>query len=149
MYNYTPNQFTLSIWFILAVFVISEFIPYVFQLLSLLLELHESGTIPEPYMVLFPCLLVPVLWDRPGNIHPLVRLLRAFIHKGAAQIAESQKIVRMLKIHSIDFTLYFLCTLSNLQLAVSTFRVVCLVSSKNLWLLKLMTMKDFISFSLW
>ncbi|KAJ1519390.1 hypothetical protein ONE63_004682 [Megalurothrips usitatus] len=75
---------------------VQEFIPYVFQLLSLLLELHESGTIPEPYMVLFPCLLVPVLWDRPGNIHPLVRLLRAFIHKGAAQIAESQKISGLL-----------------------------------------------------
>lgn len=68
---------------------VQEFIPYVFQLLSLLLELHESGTIPETYMLLFPCLLKPVLWDRPGNIHPLVRLLRAFIHKGPAQIAES------------------------------------------------------------
>ncbi|KAK3928644.1 Exportin-2 [Frankliniella fusca] len=75
---------------------IQEFIPYVFQLLSLLLELHESGTIPEPYMVLFPCLLAPALWDRPGNIHPLVRLLRAFIHKGAGQIAESQKISGLL-----------------------------------------------------
>lgn len=75
---------------------VQEFIPYVFQLLSLLLELHETGTIPEPYMVLFPCLLAPALWDRPGNIHPLVRLLRAFIHKGAAQIAESQKISGLL-----------------------------------------------------
>lgn len=95
-----------------------EFIPYVFQLLSLLLELHETGTIPEPYMKLFPCLLVPVLWDRPGNIHPLVRLLRAFIHKGAAQIAESQKIVGvfeqfhvalcLIPISVCDYLYYFL-----------------------------------------
>ena len=27
-----------------------------------------------------------VLWDRPGNIPPLVRLLQAFVEKGSAQI---------------------------------------------------------------
>ncbi|PSN32353.1 Exportin-2 [Blattella germanica] len=71
---------------------IQEFVPYVFQILSLLLEQHNSGTIPEPYMVLFPCLLAPVLWERPGNIHPLVRLLQTFIQTGAAQISASQKV---------------------------------------------------------
>jgi hypothetical protein len=71
----------------------SEFVPYVFQILSLLLEQHKRGTIPEPYMVLFPCLLAPVLWERPGNIHPLVQLLQAFVQTGAAQISASQKLV--------------------------------------------------------
>ncbi|XP_069676561.1 exportin-2 [Periplaneta americana] len=75
---------------------VQEFVPYVFQILSLLLEQHNSGTIPEPYMVLFPCLLAPVLWERPGNIHPLVRLLQAFIHTGAAQISASEKVSGLL-----------------------------------------------------
>ncbi|KAG8250095.1 exportin-2 [Homalodisca vitripennis] len=62
---------------------VQEFVPYVFQILSLLLELHGPGQIPEPYLALYPCLLAPVLWERTGNVHPLVRLLRAYIHKCA------------------------------------------------------------------
>ncbi|KDR18464.1 exportin-2 [Zootermopsis nevadensis] len=75
---------------------VQEFVPYVFQILSLLLEQHGSGTIPEPYMILFPCLLAPVLWERPGNIHPLVQLLQAFVQTGAAQISASQKLSGLL-----------------------------------------------------
>jgi exportin-2 (importin alpha re-exporter) len=71
---------------------IQEFVPYVFQILSLLLGQHKSGSIPEPYMVLFPCFLAPVLWERPGNVHPLVQLLQTFIQTGAAQISASEKI---------------------------------------------------------
>jgi len=62
-----------------------EFHPYVFQVLSLLLEQHDAG-IPDTYMALYPFLLTPALWDRPGNIPPLVRLLQAFVEKGSAQI---------------------------------------------------------------
>lgn len=68
-----------------------EFIPYMFQILSLLLEFHKNS-IPDPYMTLFPCLLVPVLWERPANIHPLVQLLQAYISKGPQQVAASDKL---------------------------------------------------------
>jgi exportin-2 (importin alpha re-exporter) len=37
-------------------------------------------------MALFPHLLLPVLWERFGNIPPLVRLLQAFIERGAKDI---------------------------------------------------------------
>ena len=48
---------------------LSEFLPYVFQVLSLLLEIRQDE-IPEPYMELFPLLLSPVLWERTGtNCH--------------------------------------------------------------------------------
>ena len=46
----------------------------------------QSSSVPEAYMALFPHLLLPILWERPGNIPPLVRLLQAFIEKGASQI---------------------------------------------------------------
>lgn len=75
---------------------VQEFIPYIFQILAVLLELHNSGTVPEPYMMLFPCLLAPVLWERPGNIHPLVRLLQSFVKQGAQQISASQKVSGLL-----------------------------------------------------
>ncbi|KAH8391270.1 hypothetical protein KR215_009826 [Drosophila sulfurigaster] len=66
---------------------ITEFMPYVFQMLSVLLEVREaSGAIPEPYWALFPCLLAPPLWDRRGNVTPLIRLLSIFIKQGSAQI---------------------------------------------------------------
>lgn len=69
----------------------TEFIPYVFQILSLLIDLHSTG-VPEAYMALFSHLLNPVLWERPGNIPALVRLLQAYIEKAAKQI-ETEKIV--------------------------------------------------------
>uniref|UniRef100_A0A673YJU4 Exportin-2 n=1 Tax=Salmo trutta TaxID=8032 RepID=A0A673YJU4_SALTR len=67
---------------------VQEFVPYVFQVMSLLLEIHTSS-IPNSYMALFPHLLQPVLWERAGNIPPLVRLLQAYLEKGAATIASS------------------------------------------------------------
>ncbi|XP_029678956.1 exportin-2 [Formica exsecta] len=70
---------------------IPEFIPYVFQILALLLELQTSQNIPETYMALFPCLLSPVLFERQANIHPLNRLLQAFISHGSHQIVAQDK----------------------------------------------------------
>lgn len=77
---------------------ITEFMPYVFQMLSVLLEVREaSGPIPEPYWALFPCLLAPPLWDRRGNVTPLIRLLSTFIKQGSAQIEALGKLVSMNK----------------------------------------------------
>jgi len=67
---------------------VQEFVPYVFQIMSLMLELHSTGSVPQQYMALFPFLLVPVLWERPANIHPLVRLIQAFISRGPGQVVE-------------------------------------------------------------
>ncbi|KAK6166863.1 hypothetical protein SNE40_023474 [Patella caerulea] len=75
---------------------VQEFIPYVFQILSLMIELHNE-TVPPTYMALFAHLLTPVLWERPGNIPPLVRLLQSYIEKGAKQI-ESERINGLLGI---------------------------------------------------
>ena len=73
-------------------FEIAEFMPYVFQVLALLLEIRGEGTISAPYIALFPHLLQPVLWTRDGNIPPLVRLIQAYITKGVQQI-EADKLV--------------------------------------------------------
>ncbi|XP_071966632.1 exportin-2 [Engystomops pustulosus] len=67
---------------------VQEFMPYVFQVMSLLLEMHKDD-IPTSYMVLFPHLLQPVLWERTGNIPPLVRLLQAYLERGARTIASN------------------------------------------------------------
>eukprot|EP01117_Protostelium_nocturnum_P012777 TRINITY_DN4729_c0_g4_i1.p1 TRINITY_DN4729_c0_g4~~TRINITY_DN4729_c0_g4_i1.p1 ORF type:complete len:1023 (-),score=284.50 TRINITY_DN4729_c0_g4_i1:134-3040(-) len=64
---------------------IQEFEPYVFQILSLILESNSNG-ISANYFQLLPPLLTPLLWDRSPNIPPLVRLLQAYLHRGSDQI---------------------------------------------------------------
>ncbi|XP_058058317.1 exportin-2 [Anopheles bellator] len=72
---------------------ILEFMPYVFQMLSLFLEIREGQTnIPDTYLALFPCLLAPALWERPGNVTPLIRLLCAFVRQASSQIAADGKL---------------------------------------------------------
>lgn len=72
---------------------VQEFVPYIFQILSMLIELQQNEL--TCYMALFPHLLVPVLWERPGNIPPLVRLLQAIIEKGSKHI-EPEKLTGLL-----------------------------------------------------
>ena len=62
-----------------------EFAPYVFQLLSQMIEIHP-GALPPAYMGIFPALLVPLLWDRQANVTPLVRLLEAYLRKAPSEV---------------------------------------------------------------
>ncbi|KAL1115301.1 hypothetical protein AAG570_007332 [Ranatra chinensis] len=71
---------------------VQEFLPYVLQVLSMLLGLRSSGEVPGPYLALYPCLLAPVLWERPGNIRPLASLLRGFVQKSRVSPATKEVI---------------------------------------------------------
>ncbi|GJN90916.1 hypothetical protein Rhopal_003930-T1 [Rhodotorula paludigena] len=77
---------------------VSEFTPFVFQILSQLLELHPPADMPDSYKVLLPPLLTPTLWESRGNIPALVRLLRAFLSRGADQIVAAGQVTPMLGI---------------------------------------------------
>jgi exportin-2 (importin alpha re-exporter) len=62
---------------------ISEFIPYTFQIFAQLLAARplKSG-LSDAYRALFPPLLVPVLWERKGNVPGLIDLFKAYISRG-------------------------------------------------------------------
>lgn len=76
---------------------IMEFLPYVFQMLSLLMEIRQTiGSVPDPYLALFPCLLSPILWERPGNITPLIRLMCTFVKQASPQIQAQGKLMGVL-----------------------------------------------------
>lgn len=77
---------------------VSEFTPFVFQILSQLLELHADADLPDAYKALLPPLLTPTLWESRGNIPALVRLLRAFLSKGAQAIVAANQLAPMLGI---------------------------------------------------
>ncbi len=74
---------------------VSEFLPYIFQILSLLLELRPLP-VSQPYMVIYPLLLTPVLWERTGNIPALVRLLQAFVEKAPGDVTKGDKLSALL-----------------------------------------------------
>lgn len=67
---------------------VTEFIPYVFQLLSQMLELHQHSALPQSYQQLLKPILTPALWDSRGNVPALVRLIQAFIKQGANLFVE-------------------------------------------------------------
>ncbi|XP_050552238.1 LOW QUALITY PROTEIN: exportin-2 [Spodoptera frugiperda] len=83
---------------------VQEFMPYVFQMLSLLLELRGGGAGAgggaggggEAYGALLPCVVAPALWERPANVRPLVRLLCAFVAHRTQLVLDSGRLNAML-----------------------------------------------------
>jgi exportin-2 (importin alpha re-exporter) len=69
----------------------AEFSPFVFQILSQLLELHTDA-LPEAYQALLPPILMANLWMQRGNIPALVRLLRAFLEKGTDVVVANNQL---------------------------------------------------------
>ncbi|KAK4047944.1 importin-alpha export receptor [Microbotryomycetes sp. JL221] len=87
---------------------VSEFTPFVFQIISQLFELYPSSTtttttanetkIPEHYKMLLPPLLTPTLWESRGNVPALVRLLTTFLNKSIQSILELNQLSPILGI---------------------------------------------------
>ncbi|XP_052743189.1 exportin-2 [Bicyclus anynana] len=81
---------------------VQEFMPYVFQMLSLLLEMRGGGAggagdaSAEAYAALLPCLVAPPLWERTANVRPLVRLLCAFVATRSDRVLADGKLNAML-----------------------------------------------------
>lgn len=70
---------------------VAEFSPFVFQILSQLLELHQN-TMPDSYQNLIGPLLNGNLWTQTGNVPALVRLLRAIMAKGSAVLVANNQL---------------------------------------------------------
>lgn len=75
---------------------VQEFHPYVFQILAQLIELHTDTPLSPSYMMIFPPLLNPMFWERPGNIPALTRLLVAYLSKAGQQIVAGGHLTAML-----------------------------------------------------
>lgn len=65
---------------------VQEFAPYVFQIFSQLIETRQAP-LPAVYVQsLFTPLLSPLLWERPGNVPALVRLLQAYLMRAGKEV---------------------------------------------------------------
>ncbi|CAG8538941.1 11296_t:CDS:10 [Paraglomus occultum] len=77
---------------------VTEFVPYVFQVLSLLLECHTVQELPEMYQAILPVLLKSNLWETQGNVPALVRLLQAYLHRSTTSIIVNNQLEAILGI---------------------------------------------------
>ena len=82
---------------------VTEFIPYVFQVLSLALE-NRSGGVDGPYMQLYPILLSPMLWEKHGNIPALTKLLQAYLKRGATLVTAGDQLTAMMGVFQVYFS---------------------------------------------
>lgn len=71
---------------------VQEFIPYVFQLLNLILDAQPVGSISEKFTELFHQLLKPVQWERAANIRPQTEMLHTYIEKIGQYIISQDKL---------------------------------------------------------
>ncbi|KAJ7594086.1 CAS/CSE protein [Mycena floridula] len=76
---------------------IDQYIPYVFQILAQMLDLH-TAEIPAQYRSLLPFLLTPAIWQQKGSIPGLVKLLKAFLSRDSKQMAASGQIASVLAV---------------------------------------------------
>ncbi|CAG8707166.1 4269_t:CDS:10 [Cetraspora pellucida] len=75
-----------------------EFVPYVFQIFSQLLELHTEAQLPDVYKGMLPALLTPNLWESSGNIPALVRFLHAYLYRDSLAIVANKQLEPILGI---------------------------------------------------
>ncbi|KAG2159252.1 CAS/CSE protein [Suillus bovinus] len=76
---------------------IDQYIPYVFQILAQMLEAHTTG-VPSEYRSLLPFLLTPTCWQQKGSIPGLVKLLKAFLARDAAEMVKTGQITAVLAV---------------------------------------------------
>lgn len=72
---------------------ISEFVPYVFQILAELLHFYpENQPLSDNYKQLIRPLMSPALWEFRGNIPGLVALLQSILRNGAQTVVETDNL---------------------------------------------------------
>ncbi|WVR05966.1 hypothetical protein IAU60_002994 [Kwoniella sp. DSM 27419] len=77
---------------------VAEFIPYIFQILAQLLDLHPTTVLPPSYQALTGPLLSAQLWEQRGNIPALVRIWKACLLRGAPTIVAAGQVQGLLGI---------------------------------------------------
>lgn len=77
---------------------IDQYIPYVFQVLAQMLDLHSTGEVPPEYQNLLPFLFTPAIWQQKGSIPGLVKLLKTFLGRDAPQMFAAGQIASVLAV---------------------------------------------------
>lgn len=73
-----------------------EYIPYVFQILAQMLDLHTG--VPTAYRSLLQHLLMPSIWQQKGSVPGLVKLLKAFLARDSAEMVQTGSFTSVLAV---------------------------------------------------
>lgn len=74
---------------------VTEFTPYVFQVLSQLMALNESK-VPETYSNLMGPILTPTMWENKGYVPGMVQFLTVYITKNAEAVVAAKQLEAIL-----------------------------------------------------
>lgn len=77
---------------------IDQYVPYVFQVLAQMLDLHTEGQVPIEYRSILTFLLTPASWQQKGSIPGLVRLLKTFLTRDSAQMFAAGQVASVLAV---------------------------------------------------
>ena len=77
--------------------LIAEYIPYSFQILAQMLDLH-SADVPVEYRGLLPFLLTSSVWQQKGSIPGLVKLLKAFLSRDSPSMLANGQVTSVLAV---------------------------------------------------
>ncbi|KAK0720680.1 CAS/CSE protein [Lasiosphaeris hirsuta] len=78
---------------------VSEFVPFVFQIFSLHLEIsHSLSPLEGGFKVLIDAVLAPTPWETRGNVPPLARFISAILPKASQEILAEKKLEPILSI---------------------------------------------------
>ncbi|KAI0244255.1 importin-alpha export receptor [Massospora cicadina] len=74
---------------------VEEFVPYVLQLMGLMLD-ASNGPLPPLYQTFFGTMLQPAIWEVRGNTPALVRLLKSYVAKASGFVGERPNLEALL-----------------------------------------------------
>lgn len=74
---------------------VTEFAPYVFQVLSQLMSAH-AGPLPPTYAQLIEPILTPNMWEKRGYVPSMVQFIEAYCRKNSEGVIASGKMVGIL-----------------------------------------------------
>lgn len=77
---------------------ITEFAPYVFQVMSQLMTMHKD-VLPVTYSNLMDPILVPVMWDKRGYIPSMVLYIETYIRKAPKEALSGNLLEKILGIY--------------------------------------------------
>lgn len=79
---------------------VTEFIPYVLQILTEILEFQPTeAAVPASFQQLLKPVLSPQLWEARGNVPALVGLLEVIVKRGPSLVLESQLLLPLLGVY--------------------------------------------------
>src|ERR1700722_20643239 len=93
----TVSALFFSTLFHCFTYFFQEYIPFVFQILAQMLQLHK-GDVPAEYRSLLSFLLSPAIWQQKGSIPGLVKLLRVFLARDVIQLVSTGQFTSILAI---------------------------------------------------